>query len=310
MLLQQGGRPGQAAFGQECCGEIAAFRIGEQPVDQPLDLRIGRADQRQRDRAQPQLEQPVAARGLQIIMPLRAGPADQLDLAAVEPEALIARPALGLDGPVIGQQDALRAALDDRRGDGALGDIGQALRGEDHRDILLAQHLEPFADARGKERMVEEDPGFIENEQGRPTGEAGFEPVEEIGQHRRDHPRLPHQRLGLETLQIGEGKIVARRVEQGAERPIERVGRERRPQHGRLEQHGEPRHGALGGRGAGETGQRRPHHLLDLGRDQHLFMGEQRADPFGGPSPLIRRVIWRRGWNAMVPSSPPPSPRA
>jgi hypothetical protein len=75
--------------------------------------------------------------------------------------------------------------------------------------------------------MIEEDPGFIEDEQSRPTGEAGFEPVEEIGQHRRDYPRLPHQRLGLETLQIGEGKIVARGIEQGAERPIERVGRER-----------------------------------------------------------------------------------
>jgi hypothetical protein len=39
--------------------------------------------------------------------------------------------------------------------------------------------------------MIEEDPGFIENEQSRPTGEAGFEPVEEIGQTGAITPACP-----------------------------------------------------------------------------------------------------------------------
>src|SRR3546814_12966840 len=76
---------------------------------------------------------------------------------------------------------ALRAAFDDGGRDAAAGDVGEALGGEHYRDILLAQRLQPFADARGEQRMVEEDPGLVEDQQRRPAVEALLEPVEQIG---------------------------------------------------------------------------------------------------------------------------------
>ena len=44
-------------------------------------------------------------------------------------------------------------------------DVGERLRGEDDADVLLAQRLEPLADARGKPRVIEEQPRFIEDQQ-------------------------------------------------------------------------------------------------------------------------------------------------
>ena len=75
--------------------------------------------------------------------------------------------------------------------------------------------------------MIEKHPGFVEDEQRRPPGEAFLEPVEQIGEHRRDDARLPHQRLGLEALDVGDGEIVLGGVEQPSERPFERIGAER-----------------------------------------------------------------------------------
>src|SRR3546814_7827582 len=65
--------------------------------------------------------------------------------------------------------------------------------------------------------MIEKDPGLIEDQQGRPPVEPLFEPVEQIGQHRRDDARLPHQRLGLEALHIGDGEVVLRSEEHTSE---------------------------------------------------------------------------------------------
>src|SRR5256885_10119979 len=40
-----------------------------------------------------------------------------------------------------------------------------ALRGEDDADVLLAQRLEPLADARRKHRIVKEQPRLVEDQQ-------------------------------------------------------------------------------------------------------------------------------------------------
>src|SRR3546814_2449785 len=39
-----------------------------------------------------------------------------------------------------------------------------------------------------------------------------------------------------------------------------------------------------------EAGERRPDSFLDLRRHQHLFVGEQRANPLGGPCSLVSAV--------------------
>src|SRR3546814_3042113 len=91
-------------------------------------------------------------------MPLRRRAGDQLDLPVVQPEPFVCLPTLRFDRPVVGQQYALRAAFDDRGRDAAFRDVGEALGREQHRDILLAERLEPFADAGGEQRIVEQAP--------------------------------------------------------------------------------------------------------------------------------------------------------
>src|SRR3546814_9926486 len=95
-------------------------------------------------------------------MPLGCRATDQLDLAVVESEPLIGGARLRFDGAIVRQKDALRAAFDDGRGDGAVGNVRKTLCREHHGDVALSQHLQPFTDAGREQRMVEEHPRFVE----------------------------------------------------------------------------------------------------------------------------------------------------
>ncbi len=138
--------------------------------------------------------------------------------------------------------------------------------------------------------MVEENPGFVEDEKGRPTVEPFLQPVEEIGQHWRDRAGLAHQRLGLEALDVGKRELLFGRIEQPAVRSFERVGLKRDPQCVRLKQQGEPGHRPLFVRCRCEAAERGPDRILHFGRDGHVLMGEQRRDPLRRPATLGRIV--------------------
>src|SRR3546814_18500703 len=88
-----------------------------------------------------QLEQPVAAAGLQVVVALGLRRGDQLDLPRVEAVALIGLPALRLEGAVVGQEDWLRTGLDTCRGDAAARDVGRRLGSEDDATVRLCQRL-------------------------------------------------------------------------------------------------------------------------------------------------------------------------
>lgn len=75
-------------------------------------------------------------------MPLGRRAADQLDLEVVQPEPLVGFPALPFDRPVVGQQNPLRTAFDDGGRDAARCDVSKTLGREQHRDVLLAVHLQ------------------------------------------------------------------------------------------------------------------------------------------------------------------------
>src|SRR5581483_1696600 len=108
----EGGRgPAEAGLLKEARGELRLAMFREQRVDPLLGGGVGRAAERERDRPEPKLEQPVAAPGLEVIIALGRRPRDQLDLPLVEAEALIGGARLRLDRAVVGQEDALRAAL-------------------------------------------------------------------------------------------------------------------------------------------------------------------------------------------------------
>ena len=122
--------------------------------------------------------------------------------------------------------------------------------------------------------MIEEDPRLVEDQQGRPPVEPLLQPVEQIGEHRRDHARLAEQRLGLKALHVGEGQPALGRIEQPAVRPVERKRLDRRAERVGLEQQRQPGHRPLLRRRRCEAAERRPHHLLDLGRDHDLLARE------------------------------------
>src|SRR3546814_4385995 len=67
--------------------------------------------------AKAEFEQLIAAPRLAIIVALRGRPAQYLDLAIVEPEAFVDARNLRFGGAFIGQENACRAAFDDRRRD-------------------------------------------------------------------------------------------------------------------------------------------------------------------------------------------------
>jgi hypothetical protein len=146
-----------------------------------------------------------------------------------------------------------------------------------------------------------------------------LEPVEEIGQHWRDDAVMPHQRLGLETLHVGDREIVIGGVEQPPVGPFERVGRKRGAQRRRLEQQRQPGQRALFDRRAREIIERRPDRFLDL-RGTSIFSCARSAPIHSAAQARSSaRSIVRSGWNAaaappssaVAQSSPsrPPSPR-
>ena len=105
-----------------------------------------------------------------------------------------------------------------------LADVRQALRGEDHRGVLLAQFLEPQPDPLGEERVEQERPGFVEDQEGRAAVEPRLDAVEEVEQDRNDHLLAQiHEVRQLEHLEVRGSQCVVVRVEQRAQRAAQQV---------------------------------------------------------------------------------------
>ena len=163
-------------------GEIGGTGRLQNAVDLALLGRAGRGGEGQRHRPQVEVEQAVAQARLVVVITLGRGLGDDLDLSVVEAEALVDVADLRFARQRVGQEDAAGAALDDCRSDAGILDVGQRLCGEDDADVLLAQSLEPLADARGEQRIVEKQPGLVEDQQGRRAVEALLETGEQITQ--------------------------------------------------------------------------------------------------------------------------------
>jgi hypothetical protein len=162
---KQAGRPIEAAMAQPGRREAGNAGRSDRRVHGALILGRRSAREGQRHRPQAQVEDPVAKPGLVVVVAFGLRGGDNLDLPAVETEALVDAPDLWLGSLRVGQEDAARATLHDGGRDAGVLDVGERLRGEDHRHVLLAQRLEPLADARGEDRVVEEQPGLIEDQQ-------------------------------------------------------------------------------------------------------------------------------------------------
>ena len=243
----------------------------------------------ERDRAKTKLEQAIAPAGLAVVVALGCGAREDLDLAIVEAEAAIDRGDLRLDRALVRQEDARRAALDDRGRDVAAVDIGERLGGEDHGRILLAERLQPLAKLLGEGRVVEDQPTLVDDEQGRPAVEAALDAMEEIGQHSGGGASAD-QPLGLKGLDRCGAELLGLGVEQSAGRAANAIRLQRLLQRRRLQQHREPGDGALLHRRGCQRGERRPDVLLRGRVDGDAFLGEDRRHPLRRPSAFGRIV--------------------
>ena len=131
-------RPFEPGLIEEARSKIGAAVLGKDARDALLAIGIGGAAQRERHGSEAELEQPVAARRLEIILALRRRARDQFDLPGVEPEARIGHLALRLDRAVVGKQYALRAAFDDLDGDDPA-QIAWALKQDANAKLILVK---------------------------------------------------------------------------------------------------------------------------------------------------------------------------
>ena len=105
--------------------------VGEKPLDRGVIALRRCSTEGERDGAEAELEQAVAAPGLAVVVALRCRAGDDLDLPVVEAEAAIDGGDLRLDRALVRKEDARRAALDDGWRDIAPVDVRQRLGGED-----------------------------------------------------------------------------------------------------------------------------------------------------------------------------------
>src|SRR5579875_2334662 len=75
---ERGGGPAEAGILEEPGGELPLAMLGDEGVDPLLRAGVGGSAEGERDRAEPELEQTVSAPRLQVIVPLRRRPRDQL----------------------------------------------------------------------------------------------------------------------------------------------------------------------------------------------------------------------------------------
>ena len=181
-------------------GEEAVVAVfGDKTFDGGLVGFRGCGAERQRHLAKAELEQPVAAPRLAVVVALRHGARQNLDLPVVKPEAPVDRGDLRLDGAFVRKKHPRWAALDDRRRDGRIVDVGKTLSCEDDGSVFLSQRFQPFAKLAGEAFIVERQPALVDDEQRRTSVEPVSNTVKEIGEH-GGRGAGADEALGLEGL--------------------------------------------------------------------------------------------------------------
>src|SRR5690606_34946574 len=74
------------------------------------------------------------------------------------------------------------------------------LAGEDHRHVLFSKRLQPILDLRGEGSGLQEEPRFIEDEQGRLAVEATLKCVKQHCERRTGGVRTAHEIVHFERL--------------------------------------------------------------------------------------------------------------
>src|SRR5690606_38305238 len=118
---------------QPCAREAGHAGIQQDAVDVTLVLLGGSPRKGERGWPQVKIEQAISQARLVVVVALRLSGRDNLDLSAVQAEALVDRANLRFGRLRVRQEDATCAAFDNGRRNARILDVGQALRSEDHR---------------------------------------------------------------------------------------------------------------------------------------------------------------------------------
>ncbi len=247
--MEQVGGPGQTFLDEPTLREAVAFRFGPDPVENSMVFRRTCAAKGQRDRAQTEFEHAAAKWRLVVIVAFWCGSGDQLDLTGIEPEPLIGLAALGFLRSLIGQEDACRTGFHQGWRDRAALAISASDWVANTTDtFFLRKGFEPFADARGEHRVIQEQPGLIEDEQRGAAVEPFFQSVEQVGDNRGDRAFRVHQLFHFEADCVGETEAFMISVEQATVRAFQRERMQGRFQRVVLQHQGQAGQGALGPR--------------------------------------------------------------
>ena len=207
---------GEAPLVEPGRGPVAAVR-GDQRLQVPTRLlRRGAGiggEEAQRHGAEPELEQPAAARGLEVVVPLGGGPGDDRHLPLVQAEVVVQgrlrrRPRIG-----VREVDLRHARVDDRMPMGELRELRRALRGQHDRRVLFPQLQEPLMHPRAEERVHERHPRLIDQQERRAPVEPLLDPPKQIEQHREgDSVVQAEEVLHLEHPEAAVREVVRARV--------------------------------------------------------------------------------------------------
>ena len=250
-----------------------------------LDLLAPRdADEAQRLGSEAQVEHASAELGDVVVVALGDRVSDELDLRLVEAELPVELARLAAASLRVRQEDLRAARLEQEIALGRVEDVGQALAHEDDRAVALAQNPEPLLDLRGEDRVVEEQPRLLEDEEARLARETPLDLVEEIEKNRDGVLlALVHEVLDLEDLEVGVLEAVLFGVQEMPHRALEGVVAEPAADGLVLDRAHEVRERAVGA--LHEPLERRVDLLALLRSDGHLLQGQQVLDPFRGPDP-------------------------
>src|SRR3546814_6916991 len=138
------GGPAEAAVAQPGFGEaIGAMRF-DQGADRGEVAALRSGGEGKRDRAEAEIEQPVAECRLAVVIALGRRRGDDFDLAIVEPEALVDAGDLWLEPALFSDEQPPRAALADARRACPTPLLRKDSRGEDAARLLFPLRLHPF----------------------------------------------------------------------------------------------------------------------------------------------------------------------
>ena len=251
----------------------------DEPIHQPLIVGRAGAAEGQGDRTEGEREEAVSSWAHHVVVALGCGRGEQIDLALVQAEALIEGLHHRLMGALVGQKNLLRAAVDQRRGNGALLDIREALGGKEDADILFPERLQPGLDLRCEKAVVEKEPSLIQNQKRRLAGERFLQPMKDREQGRGDGTRKIGQRFQIETLPIRTAPCRLGGIEQRAIGAFEGEGLKRLSDFPILDQRAQNGERSLLFLKAGERAESTPKRIFPIDGERHTFLVQEIGQP-------------------------------